>query len=224
MKTPNPLQLALTMAFALAAACPGAFADDTSSDGRSSALQSGRCVVGTPGCASGATAMFSPAVPAEGLDPATEGVLVGMGAAIAASTEKDAAKNPRTLVASAAPSAPIGSDDDSGTDYAGIGSKIINPGATAADTTHHLSQDSNVAAAAAARPSFNVDAAAAPQTFTKASGFAYKHSANVEAATGDQGTGLGSLVHDFKSGVSDPKLGAANEDLSAGGTHASSNR
>jgi hypothetical protein len=223
MKTPNPLLLALTLAFALAAACPSASADSTSSDGRSNSPQSNRCVIGTEGCAAGQTAMFSPAVPVEGLDPATEGVLVGMGATISGSPEKDSAKNARTLVASAAPAAPAGSDDDSGTDYAGIGSKIINPGAGADNAPHHLSQDTNVAAAAA-RPSFSVDAAPAPQSFTKATGFAYKHSVGIEAATGDQTTGLGSLVHDFKSGVSDPKLAGANEDLSAGGTHASSNR
>ena len=231
MKTPS---LTLTMALALAASCASAFAEQTTSDGRvivspdaSGPLQPNTCVAGTEGCTPAARARASLAAASDGMDPTTEGVLVGMGAM--PSKETDASvKRAQALFASAALNASKNwsSGDDSGTDYAGIGSKIINPMASAAPAV--APRFSNASASSRLQPSSRgpggVDATvAAPATFNKATGLSYVRNQKIEAAAGDQGTGLGTLVNDFKSGVSDPKLAGGNEELAPGGTRASDN-
>jgi hypothetical protein len=236
MKTPTSPSLAFAAVLALAAACPSAFAEETTSDGRiivspdsSAPLLPNMCVAGSEGCTPAASPRTARAVAPDALDPTTEAVLVEMGAPNTPSKETGAAaaKAARALIASASLTTNSGRDagtgDESGTDYSGIGSKIINPNAGAAAARLEAAQPAAFVRLEPSAGPARIDASAQPRTFTKASGFSYVRSQKIEAATGERGTGFGTLVNDFKSGVSDPKLKGANEDLTPGGTRASSN-
>jgi hypothetical protein len=230
------------LAFTLAL-CPGAFAQAPSPDGAAApsapAVQPNTCVPGSEDCT------LVPAHKPGEMDSATEGVLVGMAApntpskdvpataAAAAAVSAASQQRAQTIIASAAltptPDKDPGYGDESGTDYAGIGSKILNPGAGAAPAAApRAASNPNPVAS---RPNSSsgpgkIDASVpAPAAFTKTGGLSYVRTQKIEAAaSGDRSTGLGALVNDFKAGASDAKLPAANEDLTPGGTRASGNQ
>lgn len=162
------------------------------------------------------------------MDAATEGVLIGMGAASSAQAAASAAAAQQRIqtVAASAPVSPAPEKTpayDDETDYAGIGSKIINPaGATAVAAAPRAPAQAPARAPAVFTGRVD-DSPSAPKTFTKATGLSYIRNQKVEALAGDRGSGLGTLVNDYKSGVSDPKLSGANVELAPGGTRASAN-
>ena len=107
--------------------------------------------------------------------------------------------------------------DENVTDYAGIGSQILNPGGGVAAKTWPAANPNTLAAAGHIdTPVGGVTSSAPPAPVTDLS---YNRTIKIEATLGNKATALGSLSNDLTTVGSDPKLSGDGSGLKPAGAN-----